>query len=462
MFDEEPFARLSVLAMLSAPSAAGVPERSSYKVSITMQVTVVDAGKLRKQLTISYTKEEVHSRRAQVLKQLAGEVKLNGFRPGKGSGLILEKRYGSAATAHTEERLGDEAFSQALKEKALAPIGAVKSESVNRDNGLELVVSFEVKPTIALPEAKTLSVTSSVVAVSDSDINEQLSTLAKRAGTLSPLADGETIQEDDSITVSGAVTVAGVEARKLHDFNHLVGGYPFFGKAPADVVAVLKDKKAGDQISFTAVLPQSFTPAEHAGKEATVSVTIQVAQRLRAAALDDEFAKRIGAESLEKLKMMMTVRMQAGKESEARSKQVAELSEQLLSKVTVELPEELLAATVKDAEEAAVKRAESTGKKGDELTTAKAEAVAEATKGLTRFLILDALATKLGVEVTNDDLSDQIQMAAQQTGRRPEDIAKQLRESGRAQQVAMEIREAKAVEMLLDQVLGKSENAAKG
>ena len=93
--------------------------------------------------------------------------------------------------------------------------------------------------------------------------------------------------------------------------------------------------------------------------------------------------------------------------------------------------------------------------------TAKTEATADATKGLKRFLILDALATKLNVEVTNDDLSDQIRMAASQTGRDPEDIAKQLRESGRGNQVAMEIREAKAIETLLDQVLGGAEAAAK-
>ena len=427
-----------------------------------MQVSAVDAGTLRKQVTISFSKEEVQVRRAQVLKQLAGEVKLPGFRPGRGATGILEKRYGAAATSHTEERLADEAFNQALKDQGLQPVGPMKSESVSRDNGFQLVVSFEVKPTIALPEPSAFSIAKISVEVPENDLNEQLNTLARRAGTMSQLAEGETVQEDDSITVSGAVTVAGVEARKLHDFNHLVGGYPFFGKAPADVVAALKDKKAGDQVSFSSTLPASFTPAEHAGKEATIAVTIQQAQRLRAAALDDEFAKRIGAESLEKLKELLKVRIQAGKESEARGKQITELTDQLLAKIDAQLPPELLAATIKDAEEAAVKRAEGQGKKGDELTAAKAEAVTEATKGLKRFLVLDALAAKLGVEVTNEDLSDQIRMAASQTGRKPEEIAKQLRESGRANQVAMEIREAKAIETFLDLVLGGVEAAAKG
>ena len=427
-----------------------------------MQVSVVEAGTLRKQVTITFTKDEFQARRGQVLKQLAGEVKLNGFRPGKSSLALLEKRYGNAATSHTEERLADEAFNQAVKERELKLVGLIKTESVKRENGFELVISFEVKPEITLLDAGAFSVTKQVTTVADTELQEQLVTLARRGGTMSPLAEGETVQEDDSITVSGAVSVDGVEARKLHDFNHLVGGYPFFGKAPADVVAVLKDKKAGDQVSFTSTLPASFTPAEHAGKEATIAVTLQQAQRLRAATLDDEFAKLLGAESLEKLKELLSARIQAGKESQIRSKQVNELTEQLLAKIDVVLPPEVLAASIKEVQDAVVKRAEGEGKKGDELEAAKAEATADATKGLKRFLILDALATKLHVEVTNDDMSDQIRMAASQTGRNPEDIAKQLRESGRGNQVVVEIREAKAIETLLDQVLGGAEAAAKG
>lgn len=418
-----------------------------------MQVTVVDAGTLRKQVTISYSVAEVAVRRNQTLKQLAGEVKLPGFRPGKSSLSILEKRYGAAATSHTEERISDEAFGQAVKEKGLKPVGPMTTDSVSRDNGFSITVSFEVKPEVVIPEAKSFSVTTVVAALGDTELTEQLNTLARRSGTMSPLAADETVVEDDSITVSGTVTVGGVEIRKLHDFNHLVGGYPFFGKVPAEVVAALAGKKAGDLLSFTSTLPKSFTPAEHAEKEATVSVSLQAANRLRAAPLDDEFAKRLGAQSLEQLTELLKARIQAGKESEARGKQVNELTEQLLSTVKLELPPLLLAATLKDAQESAAKQATTQGKTADEVEAAKTAAATEATKGLTRFLILDALATKLGVEVTNDDLSDQIRMAASQTGRKPEEIAKQLRESGRANQVAMEIREAKAIETLLDQAL---------
>ncbi len=420
-----------------------------------MQVTVADAGKLRKSVTLSYSAEEFQARRSQVLRTYAHQVKLDGFRPGKSPLSVIEKRFGEAANQTTEEQLADEGLKQALEQHHLSPIGPLNAEAPSRANGFSITVSFDVKPTIEIPEAKSFSVTPAVVEVSDSDLAEQLNQLARRAGTMSPLSADETVIEDDSITVSGTVKVGGAEVRQLHDFNHLVGGYPFFGKAPAEVIAACKDKKVGETLTFTSTLPASFTPAEYQGKEAEISVTIQAANRLRAAALDDEFAKKLGAESLEALKTTFRLRLQSSKESEARGKQVTELTDQLLAKIAVELPEQLRTNALKDAVAEAEK-----GKTGEAAEKAKADAIADTEKGLKRFLILDALASKLGIQVTNDDFEDQIRMAAFHTGRNPTDIAKQLKSSGKVNQVAMEIREAKAVDTLLDQVLEAQKGSA--
>ncbi len=422
-----------------------------------MKTSVTDSGLLRKTLTISYTADEVRARRAQVLRQLANEVRLDGFRPGKTSVAVLEKRYGPAATAATEERLGDDAYNAALKEHNLRPIGPITTDSVSRDNGLSFTISVDVKPTVVIPEAKQFAIEDAPVDIPEQELTESLTSLAKRAGSMSPLGEGETVIEDDSITVSGTVSVNGAEVRKLHDFNHLVGGYPFFGKPAAEVVELLQGKKAGDAISFTANLPQSFTPAENAGKEATIAVTIVAANRLRAAPLDDEFAKKMGAESLEALKTMFKARLIGNKEGQKRGQQIEALTAQILEKVQIDLPEKLLAQTVADAETEAVRRAEAQKQDAEK---AKADAAAEATKGLRRFIILDALASALEVTVDNDDLNDQIRMAAYHTGRKPEEVAAQLKESGRINQVVMEIREAKALETLLDKVLAKETAAA--
>jgi trigger factor len=420
-----------------------------------MKVNVADAGPLRKKLTISYSRDEVQARRSQVLRQLSSEVKLNGFRPGKSSAAVVEKRYGEAATARAKEVLADEALNQAVRENQLKPIGPIQNEGITESEGLELVLSFEIKPAIQLPDPKSLGFAEEKVEVAEKDIDQAIESLCKRAGAMQPLAEGEAIAEDDSVRLEGKVAVDGAAVRELKDFHHLVGGYPLFGKQPKDVVEALAGKKSGDSITLDTVLPQTFTPAEHANKPAKLELTVSGAQRLRAATADDEFAKRMGFESLAKLREAMSTRLKTAREQEARQKQVSALIDKLIATIPVEPPPQLLDSALKQNVAAAAQRAEQEGKSGADLDKAKADAVETVSKGVKRFLIVDAIIESRRVGVTREDLEDQIRMAASQTGRKPDDIAKQLQTSGQINQVVQEIREAKAIEIFLDECLGK-------
>jgi trigger factor len=415
-----------------------------------MQVQVADAGTLAKRLTISYSKAEVAARKDQLIKSLAGEVKLEGFRPGKAPKAVLEKRYGAAADAQAAEALADEGLNQAMREHKLRPFGQMVNEGVKRDDGLTVTVSFEVYPAVAIPEAKSLSVEAGEVAVADAEVDEFIGNIAKRLGEMTALAGDETVIEDDAVTLDGALTVGGAEIRKLSQFNHLVGGYPLFGKQPKDVIALFAGKKAGDRVAFDTELPANFAPAEHAGKAARIEATIAGGQRMRPAALDDALAQKVGAKDLAGLKAQVKERLAARKQSEVRGKQIEQLTTKLLDTVAIELPPKAFAAAVERAEQEAVAKATET--KAD-VEKAKGESKKGVESAFKRHILMVALGDQLGVQVTDDDFREQILMAAQQTGRRPQDIAEQLKKSGQASQVAMEIREAKAIEGYLDQVL---------
>jgi trigger factor len=288
-----------------------------------MQVQVADAGTLAKRVTISYTAAEVAERKAKLLKSLAGEVKMEGFRPGKAPKAVLEKRYGAAAQAQAEEALADEGVNSALKEHKLRPFGQIANEGIERKAGLSLTVAFETYPVVAIPDAKSLKV----------EVDEFAGSIAKRLGEMSPLAADELVIEDDSVTLDGSLTVDGAEVRKLAQFNHLVGGYPLFGKQPKDVIAAFANAKVGSKIEFDTVLPANFTPAEQAGKTAHLAVTIASANRMRAAALDDALAQKVGATDLAALKETLKQRIASRKQSEVRGKQLEQLSAALLEKI---------------------------------------------------------------------------------------------------------------------------------
>ncbi len=416
-----------------------------------MQVQVADAGSLAKRVTISYTAAEVAERKGKLIKSLAGEVKLEGFRPGKAPRAMLEKRYGPAAQAQAEEALADEGLNSALKDKKLRPFGQVANEGIDRANGLSIVVAFETYPTITIPAASSISIDAGDTAVTDAEVDEFATSIAKRLGEMSPMADGETVIEDDSVTLDGSLTVEGVEIRKLSQFNHLVGGYPLFGKQPKDVIAAFAEQKIGSQIAFDTVLPANFTPTEHASKTAKLAVSIASANRMRPAALDDALAQKVGAKDIVGLKETLKLRISSRKQGEVRGKQLEQVSTALLEKITVELPPKALAAAITRAEADAEAKA---NEKKEDVVKAKTEAKAEVEKMFKRHCVMVALGDHLNVQLSDEDFREQIMMAAQQTGRKPQDIADQLQKSGQGAQVAMEIREAKAMEQYLDQVLG--------
>jgi trigger factor len=422
-----------------------------------MQVEIADTGTLAKRVSVSYTPDEVKSRREQVLRKLSTQVKMPGFRPGKSTLNVVEKRFGAEATARAEEELANEGLNKAVTEHKLKPIGPVKPIESKREQGLRLVFGFEVRPAVTLPDPKSLALTRDEIMISDQQIDDAVATLSRRGGQLTPLAEGETLQVDDSITLTGKVSVGDAVARELHDFHHLIGAYPLLGKKPDEVQELLKGKGVGANVEFATTLPASFAPAEFAGKEAKVSVVIAGAQRTRAAAIDDELAKKLGLPDLATLKNALRENLKRNQEGQQHQRQLDELTVDLLAKTKVELPPQLLENLTADRLKAALAQLEQQGKSGD--AEAKAKAEAEARKGaedaLKRHIILGAIGEQHKVTVTREDLEQQIQMAAQRSNQTPEAISKRLMDSGRINDVVEEIREAKTLEVFLELALGR-------
>lgn len=427
-----------------------------------MQVDVIEEGTLARKLTVTYTADEVQQRRQTVLRRLSQEVKMPGFRPGRSAVAVVEKRFGAEATRTAEEELAGEGLNQTLRDRKLRPIGPIANPTVERGAGLKLVFAFEIHPPIELPEPTSIAISREKPQVADQEVEDLLNGMARRAGELSELPAGTTLQADDAITISGKVEVDGAEVRAFHDFQHLIGGYPLFGKAPADVIELLKPHGVGAQVSFDTVLPESFKPEAQAGKAAKVAFTVQQAKRLKPAPLDDAFAKRVGLESVEKLRTAARGQLAMQRESQLHQRQLDELMETLIKQLRFEVPPKLLQRMTDAVREDLVRRAE-TETPGDAAAAAdpekaKAEAAekapAQAEETLRRAIILDAIATRYDVRVTREDMEHQLRMAASRSGRSVDEIVKRLQESGKIEQVAEEIRQAKALETLLDLALG--------
>lgn len=425
-----------------------------------MQVSVTDAGTLRKQITISYDAAEVQAREQQLLNVYANRMNVKGFRKGKVPAGLVKKRFGKAVSGEAREALSQEGMQQAVQEHSLKPIGPIDSadgEQDAKDNkGLSISVVFDVAPEIELPEPKLIQVPEEDTSASAEEIDEELAALAKRAGEHVEIAADETVSKDDSITITGKVTAGDEVVRDVHDLNHIVGAYPLFGLDPEAVVELCADKKTGDSISFDSTLPENFKPEEHAGKAIHAELTIQKAQRLQEATIDDEFAKRLGAESAEELRERMTGMIESRKQQELHSRRLDALVDGLIEHTTFELPPKLFENAVNQQLDQSVARAKAQDESLDEekhRDEQRESVTNDVDRDIRRQLLMQAIAEARSVQATQQDLQQQIQMAAYQSGRQPQEIAKQLQESGRIQEVAMDIRNHKALEVMLDEVL---------
>ncbi|MFW5860253.1 MAG: trigger factor [Planctomycetota bacterium] len=425
-----------------------------------MQATVEDCGPLRKRVTVSYEPQEIAAREQELLQRYAGQVRMKGFRPGKTPQSVVRSRYGKAVKSEAREQLIKEGFESAVDEKGLQPIGPTEVEATSEENGLSHTIVFDVRPTFELPDPKSLDLPQEDTDASEEEVQQELDQLSRRMGSYTDL-DGETpVAAEDVLILSGRITAGDETVREVQDLHHILGSYPLFGVEAADMVEKAAGKTVGDEIAFDTTLPENFKPEEWAGKAAHVSVSIQQAQRLTPATIDEAFATRLGAGSPEELRERVAQSIEGRKINALIEQQNTAMVTQLIERCSFDLPQQLLETVVDQRTQVAMARPENIGKEGDDKAQAEREAREQAERMLRELLIMHHVAETYDVKVTNQDFQQQLMMAAYQSGRKPDEIAKQLQETGRIHEVADDIRQHKALEVLRQLITETKDDAA--
>ena len=293
-----------------------------------MQITETLSEGLKRELKVVIDAKELDDRLNAKLDQLKDKVRLSGFRPGKVPMAHIKKLYGRSVMAEVLEQTIEETSTKAISDRKERPaarpaVSLVKEEGVIEgvmDSGhdLEFKLSFEVLPTIALADLKSLTVEKPVAPIGQEQIDKALDRL--REGNLAYDAKDGEAAEGDRVTI---------------DYAGSIGGEPFEGGTAQDADVIigrgmfipgfeegLSGAKAGDKRAVTANFPANY-PAKHlAGKEATFEVEVKQVSASRMPELDDAFAKTLGLDSLDKLKEILRDQMAKdfGRASRAKAK----------------------------------------------------------------------------------------------------------------------------------------------
>ncbi len=380
-----------------------IVEREGYRVKIRAEVPA----------------EEVEGAYRLLLEAYRKRAKVPGFRPGRVPDRVLEARIGrEALLAEVKEELVDRHLPEAIKALGLEPI-AVRRVSGEPVLGEPFVFEAEIEnyPEVELPDWKGFALESETPEVGDEAVQAALRDLQKRYAEVRDV-DREVQPGDQVLVVTEDGSEIPVDLDEAYD----------------EVRAALLGKRAGDEVE----LP--LFGEDHKPLEKTARVRIKAVREVKKPALDDEFAKTLGYETLEEARAKIHEELRRRAEAEALEARKTELLERLAEGLKAELPPALV-----EAEERAIwgEIAEDLEKKGipleDYLKSLEAEGKLEALKAdvkkgaerrVRRGLALEKLTEELGVELEEEEWQAYLERLAQGYGLKPQDFERAVGEEG--------------------------------
>lgn len=402
-------------------------------------VETLDATTVKLTVEVSY--DELKPSIDHAYQHIGSQVQIPGFRKGKVPARLLEQRVGRPAIIEHAVNDGMPTFyRQAVSEADLRPLGQPEIEVTEvpaltgTDGGLTFTAQVEVRPALELPELEGLSVTVEDVAVTDEDVEERLTSLRERFGTL--VGVDRPAGEGDFVVVDLTATVGEEEVDSVSGISYQIGS----GNLLEGLDEALTGLSAGETTTFETAL----AGGEHAGETAQVTVTATTVKTRELPDADDDFAQMASefdtiAELRDDLRGQVARTKAQSQAVQARDALVEKLQEGL----EIPVPSGVVEAEVH-------RHLESEGRLEDE--EHRAEVTTQAQDALRNQILLDTLAEKLEVKVGQNELLEYLVSASRQYGMDPNTFIKTVDEQGQIPMMIAEVGRSKAVAVALRRV----------
>jgi trigger factor len=427
-----------------------------------MQVTETVSEGLKREFQVTVPAADLETRMAGRLAELKDRVQLRGFRPGKVPVTHLRKVYGRSVMAETVENVIRELNAQIVEERGLRlarePKVTIPNEEteVNRiiDGKADLAytLSFEVLPAITLGDFGTVKLERLVAEVSDDEINAALNQIADQNKPYAAKGEGKVEQND----------------RVVIDFVGRVDGTPFPGGTGSDVAVTVGSNQfipgfeeqlvgvgVGETRQVNVTFPATYPTETLAGKAAEFDVTAKSIETPGTVTINDEFAKSLGLESLDKLKDAIKDRIAREHNTMSRQKLKRKLLDQLDSLHKFVPPPTLVDDefnSIWSTIESDLKRQNRTF--ADEGTTeekAREEYRGIAERRVRLGLLLAEIGEKNNIKVTDEEISRAVVERARQVPGREQEVWDYYRKNPQAMAgIRAPIYEEKVVDFLLE------------
>ena len=397
-----------------------------------MEIEIEDVDSCNKKIKFVVPHQDYKKEVDKYYQKLGRQVKVPGFRKGKVPASILEKQFGPDVKKEVLSNLISDRLNQAITQKELRAIGQPHLLEVNAEEGTDISVSasLEVLPSVDIQDYSGMEMEMKVPRITDEEVDQTIETFRQRKAKTIEILD-RPVQEEDLIKV---------------DFTSKMGDQPFEGGTAQDQAIRVGSGQLiegldkgmvgmtiGENREIQVQVPKDYQDKTIAGKDVDFNVTLKGIQVQELPELNDEFARELDTEkkyeSLEDMKEKVRVELESYERDEAKKAVKKTLADKLAEQNPVELPEGLIKEQVKFMSDQANKKQDKEAQHdhghdhehdhdhGEEVTPELIEKYKEpAVKALREELILDQLSRDLELEVTPEELDQELQNMAKLLG----------------------------------------------
>jgi trigger factor len=424
-----------------------------------MKTEFIDVNETRKNLVVEIPSTVVDAEIDKISRDYGKSARIPGFRPGKIPAKVVRQRFRDQILHDVAHGLIPRAVDEALRERGVEPVDTpdIRDVVVEEGQPLKFTATFDTVPPIDPGDYGAIHVRRARGAVNEEDVDKALSRLRDQSARYEPI-EGRGVTAGDSLLVDLVRTAhpaEGTGAEPPESDRHENVTVDIGATAnPPGFDEQLGGMTTGAQKTFDVNYPADYAITELAGTTVTYDVAVKAIRKRIVPALDDEFAKDVGDfDSLGTLRARVREDLEHEAKHEADRELRGELMKQLAARVPFDVPQALLDREIDRRVEEFVRRLIDqqidpmrTNINWEEFRERQRDAAAEAVRGA---LVLDEVARREGVTVSDEDVEAEIGRYAERTGRTPAAVRAGLEKEGGVGRLYAGMRRERTIDFLL-------------
>ena len=427
------------------------------KQRMDLTVQIEKAGPCKRHVQIKVPRSSIDEIYSTILEDYTGRAEVPGFRVGHVPAELVKRRFKSELSEQVKQRVLMNSLEQLNEESDIDPINEpnldLESIEIPDEGDFEFEFDVEVRPEFDMPKYKGLQIKRPVRETTDKDVNSYLEQFLQQYGKLVPVE--EAAKAGDFVTVDIQITRDGVTLTNVEDVSLRVRKRLRFQDAElADFDTFMTGAKAGDVRETDLTVSMEADSIEMRGVVVHAKFKVLDVKQLETPELSEEFLSRLGADSLEDLQQQVRGMLERQVKYEQRQSCRRQVLEQITDSANWELPEELVSKQVDNALRREILEMQQAGFTSREILARendlRQKSLTMTRKNLKEHFVLDRLAEEEKIEVNEADLNAEISLMAMQRGESPRRVKARMAKSGMLDNLFAQIRERKAVDVILD------------